>query len=259
MTVTAEQIGYRRSDGIWVFTRQEFGARRFDYRSGEHVVFGGPTQQGKTTLAFGLLEYVATPERPAYVAVSKPRDRVSEREGRRLGFRRVSEWPPVKHVKEYFEKPRGYLVWPQFGNIDEDVERCAIVTARLLGDRYTAGARSKSEQAGILVMDDTMVKAKIMGLDRQMVTILAMAGAMDLGLWVFIQKPTDSGRTALWSFENTTHLFMTKGGDARMLKRYLEIAGEHGPDVKRIVPTLKPFEFLYLHKYEGYLCIVGAK
>jgi hypothetical protein len=98
-----------------------------------------------------------------------------------------------------------------------------------------------------------------MGQDGRMVTILAMAGAMGVGLWVFVQKPTDSGRTTLWAYENATHLFFTKGGDANMLKRYMEIAGEHGPTLKRIIPTLRPYEFVYMHKHEGWICIVGAK
>jgi hypothetical protein len=125
-------------------------------------------------------------------------------------------------------------------------------------ERYAHGA-SRRNKGGILVMDDTMVKAKIMGLDREMVTILAMAGAMKLGLWIFVQKPTDSGRTTTWGYEQATHLFFTKGGDDRMLRRYVEILGEHGAIARKIIPTLKPYEFLYVHKVEGYMCIVGAK
>jgi hypothetical protein len=92
-----------------------------------------------------------------------------------------------------------------------------------------------------------------------MVTILAMAGAMDLGLWVFVQKPTDSGRTPLWAFENCQHLFVSKGGDARMLKRYAEIAGDKGPLLLSAVPTLKTYQFLYVDRVHGHICIVDAK
>lgn len=108
-------------------------------------------------------------------------------------------------------------------------------------------------------MDDTMIKAKIMRLDNEMVTILAMAGAMKLGLWIFIQKPTDSGRTAVWGYEQATHLFFTKGGDERMLTRYVEIVGENGKLVKKIIPSLKPYQFLYVHKVNETMCIVDAK
>lgn len=256
-----EILTYERPDGVTVIRRDVFTRDHFDYNLGEHVVFGGPSTRGKTTLAFDLLQHVATADSPAFIAVSKPSDPVTAERGNALGYRRVAEWPPPVKIGELMggEKPRGYLIWPPFGDIDNDMERAGNLTRKLISDRYTAGANPRKNKGGILVMDDTMVKAKIMGLDSQMVTILAMAGAMKLGLWIFVQKPTDSGRTTLWGYENATHIFLTKGGDSQMLKRYSEIAGDRGAIVKAVVPTLEPYQFLYLHKVEGYVCIVDAK
>lgn len=243
-----------RIEGIQVFQRQDFAANRFHYQPGEHVVFGGPSTKGKTRMAFDLMAYQCTSDFPGYVAQSKPTDRETDRGAAKLGFRVVSQWPPPPKLKELIDgKPKGYVVKPKFGDINTDMDNCARLTAQLLGDRYTAGVHGEK---GILVMDDTMVKAKILGLDSQMVTIVAMAGAMGIGEWVFIQKPTDSGRITLWAYENATHCFFTKGGDARMLKRYSEIAGEHAPTILRVVPKLKSYQFAYLHKFEGWVCIV---
>lgn len=249
-----------RADGITVISRRPFCRDYFAYKPGQHVVFGGPSTFGKTTLAFDLMEYIANPDFPAYLAVSKPRDPVTQQRGAELNFRRVPDWPPPKKLQEMLggQKPNGYLVWPPFGNLDTDMQRCAEVTAKLLMERYAHGA-TKKNKGGLLVMDDTMIKAKIMGLDAQMVTILAMAGAMKFGLWIFVQKPTDSGRTTTWGYEQAIHLFFTKGGDARMLQRYVEILGENGQLAKRIIPTLEPYQFLYCDKVNGYMCIVGAK
>lgn len=257
-----EVKSYVRDDGITVFQRMAFCEEHFPYKKGEHAVFGGPSTRGKTTMAFDLLQYVAKPSFPAYVAVSKPRDAVTSQRSTELGFRRVSDWPPTPKLGEMKafggQKPPGYVIWPPFGDLDTDMQRCSDITSRLLMERYANGVNPKS-MGGVLVLDDTMVKAKIMGLDNQMVTILAMAGAMDLGEWVFIQKPTDSGRVTVWAYEQATHLFFTKGGDDQMLKRYQEIAGDQGKIVRSVVPTLKPYQFLYIHKYEGYTCIVDAK
>jgi hypothetical protein len=255
-----EDMDYQvRPDGIHNFQRRVFCRDYFHYKPGEHVVFGGPSTRGKTTMAFDLMEYIVSPDFPAYMAASKPRDEVTEQRAEQLGFRRVSDWPPPIRIQELFgqQKPSGFLVWSQFGDLKTDMQRAAIVTEKLMMERYASGA-SKKSKGGLLVMDDTMVKAKIMGLDNEMVTILAMAGAMDLGLWIFVQKPTDSGRTPLWGFENATHLFFTKGGDTAMLRRYSEIIGDKGKIAIQIIPTLKPFEFLYVHKTEGWMCIVGA-
>ncbi len=251
---------FQRNDGITVMQRKPFCRDYFHYLPGQHCVFGGPSTRGKTTLAFDLLEWVATEDFPAYFAVSKPQDPVTETRSRELGFRFVDDWPPSPKIGEMMggRKPPGYVVWPVFGDLHTDMERCAEVTGRLLMDRYTAGA-SRKNKGGVLVMDDTMVKAKIMGLDKEMVTILAMAGAMKLGLWIFVQKPTDSGRTTTWGYEQATHLFFTKGGDERMLRRYVEILGENGHIAKKVIPTLEPYQFLYVHKVEGWMCIVEAK
>ena len=256
----SDRESYQRPDGVTVIARTPFARDYFHYKGGEHVVFGGPTTHGKTSLAFDLMEYVATPEFPAYLAVSKPQDPVTAKRGVELGFRRVDEWPPPPRIQELMggQKPRGFLVWPKFGDLNTDMERCAAITERLLMERYAHGA-SRKNKGGILVMDDTMIKAKIMGLDKHMVTILAMAGAMKLGLWIFVQKPTDSGRTPLWGYEQATHLFFTKGGDDRMLRRYAEIIGEQGQLARRVIPTLATYQFLYVHKVEDFMCIVDAK
>lgn len=257
-----EQSTHQRPDGLTVISRRVFPDEYFDYKKGQHAVFGGASQHGKTTMAFDLMASITTSDFPAYLAQSKPRDPVTEKRGRELGFRTVSEWPPPPKLQEIKAfggtKPRGYVVKPAFGDLNTDMERCAEITRQLLMERYAHGS-SKKNQGGILVMDDTMVKAKIMGLDNEMVTILAMAGAMDIGLWTFVQKPTDSGRTAMWSYEQASHMFLTAGGDARMLKRYSEIiGGENGKVAMAVIPTLKMYEFLYVHKDEGYMCIVGA-
>jgi hypothetical protein len=247
---------------VWappVFAREEFAARRFDYKPGQHVLFAGPTQKaGKTTLAFQLLDHIVTPEFPAYVAVSKPDDKVSRVEGARLGFRRVETWPVERKVAELWDgKPRGYLIWPKFGDIDSDADKAAAITGALLRDRYAQGVRGKP---AIVVMDDTVVKSKLLHLDRYMTTHLAMAGAMKLGGWYFVQKPTDSGQTSIWAFENSYHKFTSggKGSDRRSRERYDEIGGFDRGQVQAILPTLKPYQFLYTNM-AGEMCIVDSR
>jgi len=249
---------YLGPNGLTVVPRKLFSANYFHYKAGQHVVFGSPSTKGKTELAFDLLSVKATPDLPAYVAVSKPTDPVTMKRGKELNFRFVRDWPTQRRISELWEgRPRGYIIWPEFGNITEDFNNAAGVTARLMADRYTASARNKKHSQGILVMDDTMVKAKVMGLDNQMVTILAMAGAMGIGLWIFVQKPTDSGRTALWGFENGHHFFFGKGGDQRGLMRYMQVGNDNPMLVYETIPQLQDYQFLYLHDDE--MCIVDAK
>jgi hypothetical protein len=254
LTIAAHDVWTPRT-----FGREEFASRRFAYKPGQHVVFAGPTQKaGKTTLAFKLLEYTATPECPAYVAVSKPDDKVSREEGTRLGYRFVETWPVERKVAELWDgKPPGYVVWPRFGDIDTDADKAAAIIGGLLRERYAAGVKGRP---AILVMDDTVVKSKLLHLDRYMTTHLAMAGAMKLGGWYFVQKPTDSGQTSLWAFENSFHKFTSggQGTDRRNRARYDEIGGFDRGQVSSILPTLKPYQFLYTNM-DGEMCIVDSR
>jgi hypothetical protein len=249
-----ESGAIQRADGLWVFPRTEFVKERFRYKAGNHIVFGGPSQNGKTSLAFDLLEECATVECPAFVAVSKPRDPVTERRGMELGFRRVSDWPPPGTVREFFrEKPRGYLIWPEFGDIDLDVVRSREVTRRLIEDRYAAGVKRKK---GILVLDDTYVKSKVLKLDREMTTIHAMAGAMDLGAWTFVQKPTGAGETPLMAYGACEWAFFFSDPDKRSRQRYDEIGGFDPSYVSNKVMTLKKFQCLAIQRTGRSMCIV---
>lgn len=238
--------------------REEFASERFDYKPGQHAVFAGPTQRaGKTTLAFKLLEYTATPQCPAYIAVSKPSDPVTRSEGERLHYRFTEDWPAEPKIGEIWGgRPSGYIIWPRFGDMDKDADNAARITSKLLRDRYAQGVRGKH---GILVCDDTVVKSKLLGLDREMTTHIAMAGAMKVGGWYFVQKPTDSGRAAIWSYGNSDHIFISKDPDKRNRVRYDEIGGFDPHQVSAISQHLKPYQFLYMGRRENVMCIVDSK
>lgn len=245
-----------------IIPREDFARDYFWYEPGEHVVFAGPTQRGKTTLAFKLLEYTVTVDCPAYIIVSKPRDPVTSREAARLDFRIVDHWPVEHKIRELWDgKPTGYVIWPKFGDIDKDIPRARAVSKAVLDDRYAKGVRGEK---GIVVCDDTVVKSKILGLDQEMTTHIAMAGAMDVGGWYFVQKPTDSGKTALWSYGNAEHIFIFRDPDRKNRIRYDEIGGVDSKQVEQLTLMLTPYQSLYLKRTPDengrqIMCIVDSK
>lgn len=250
---------YMRDDGIWVISRYEFVSQRFAYKPGQHVVFAGPTQRaGKTTLAFQLLEYIATPELPVYVSVSKPRDKVTASEGARLGYRRVSTYPFPPRFKELLRegRPDGYLIWPDMTDPETAMENASMVTSRLIDGIYAKGA--KGDQA-ILFLQDTVTKSKVLGLDRQMVMVITMSGAMGIGGWFEVQKPSDAGKAALWSYPNAEHVFISKDPVKRNRDYYADIGGFDSISVSRVSMSLRKFQFLYLERSHGYMCIVDSQ
>jgi hypothetical protein len=248
----------RPQDGLWVISREEFARERFDYKPGQHVVFAGPTQRaGKTTLAFKLLEYCATTDLPAYVAVSKPTDKATARMGARLGYRRTEQWPiPPKFQEMWNGKPTGYLIWPDMRNPDTAMIKCEELTRELIRWAYSQGAKGKQ---CILVLDDTVTKSKVLHLDGEMVMIITMAGAMGIGGWFFIQKPTDAGRAALWSYPNAEKVFISKDPEKRNRVRYNEIGGFDSDQVYNATQYLTSYQFLYLERSHGYMCVVDSR
>ena len=260
MTTTADiPAAFQRSDGVWVVSRDDFRQNRWNYKPGQHVVFAGPTQRaGKTTMAFSLLEYTATPELPVYVAVSKPTDKVTTEEGARLGYRRVSDYPFPPKAKELFRegKPSGYLIWPDMTNPDTAMTNASAITSRLIDGVYAQGAKHKK---AILMLDDTVTKSKVLGLDRQMVMVITMSGAMGIGGWFFVQKPSDAGKAALWSYPNAEHVFISRDPVKRNRDYYSDIGGFDSNSIGKISLSLKPYQFLYLERTHGYMCIVDSK
>jgi hypothetical protein len=203
-----------------------------------------------------MLEYHADPRRPAYVLVTKPRDRVTQEWGKRLGYRRVEYWPVERRISEAWDgKPPGYLIWPQFGDIDADADKAFAVHSAVLRDRYKAGAKG---EPGILVVDDTVTKSKLLHLDKYMVTHLAMSGAMDVGGWYFVQKPTDSGQASVWAMENTHHKLLSKGAQRRTRQTYDEIGGLEKGMVAGATEDLEQYQFLYING-RGEACIVDSQ
>ncbi len=260
-------VAYQRDDGTWVIPREQFAETRFTYKPGQHVVFAGPTQRaGKTTLGFKLLEHTASPRVPVYVAVSKPADPVTTREGARLGYRRVADYPFPPKIREMFadKKPSGYLIWPYMGDPATAMSNASQVTSRLIDGVYADAADNdrkpehKKVQC-ILYLQDTVTKSKVLGLDQQMVMIITMSGAMGVGGWFEVQKPSDAGKTALWSYPNAEHVFISKDPVKRNRAYYDDIGGHDPGEVSRISLSLEPYQFLYLERSHGYMCIVDSK
>lgn len=258
MTELLTRRAYKRGDGLWVFPRDEFASERFDYHAGEHVVFLGRTQgAGKTTLAFKLLEYCASPKLPALVAVCKPVDKVTSQEGKRLGYPKVDGYPVPMKVSELWDgKPSGYLIWPDMRDPDTAMSNAAKSTRDLIRQVYADGVKNKH---CILILDDTVTKSKILMLDNDMILIITMSGAMGVGGWFFLQKATDVGKTALWSYPNCEKLFLSKTAERRVGERYNEIGGHDGKQVQQATDMLDKYQFLYLERSNGYMCVVDSK
>lgn len=231
--------------------REDFIRDYWDYRKGEHVTFIAPTGNGKTTLALQLLENTAHEDLPAVVLVMKPRDETVDKFSKRVEYRKVNSWPPVKSPWKP-RKPDGYIVWPKHNlrNPRETNEMLSDVFYETIVDSYAKGNR-------IIFADELYSLDEELGLDTELITVWTKGRSMGTGLWGATQKPT---HVPLWAYSQASHLFLSYDPDERARKRYGEIGGMNPELIVHATEQLEEYEWVYIKPAgrKSTICIVGA-
>ena len=230
--------------GLETFGRDEFLDDVWDYHAGEHVTFLAPTGAGKTELKWGLLRVTATPNVPAVVLASKPKDRTTSTWMRKLDYRKVQSFPPA--TNPFRKKPSGYVLWPKH-TFDPDVDDAHQA-------RVFSGALRYVYKHGKYIVDvDEMLDMKDLGLERDERTLWTRGRSMDAGLWSGSQQPF---HVPTYAYRQAQHMFIAKDPDKRSRQRFDEIGGFDSGLVGRWVMSLQKFQFLYLRRADGAACIV---
>ena len=230
---------------VELFSRDEFLTERWRYNVGEHVSFLGPTQSGKTTLAFQLLAESVTPKAPAVVLVMKPKDPTVTRWSKNLNFRRVRTWPPVPSLTA--PRPPGYVVWPKATfDFHRDNSILAREFQKCLQDSYRRGNR-------LIFGDEVWGLTNELGLQTELVALWSRGASMGAGLWAATQRPS---HVPLWMYSQAHHLFLSYEPDARARDRFAEIGGVDPQLVKNTVLNLKKYQWLYIRRDGPALCVV---
>lgn len=235
---------------ISIVPRKEFLIERWQYKPGNHVTFLGPTQSGKTTLAFQLLKVTTHKDLPGVIVVIKPRDPVVTDATEKLQYKLVEDWPPLPHQRK-FQKPAGWTVWPRhkFSNDPrEDDEHLSDVFGRTLMGSYKRGNCC-------IFADEVFGLSKELNLDRHLNAIWSRGASMGAGLWASSQRPYNIPQLAYGSAE---HLFIANDPDKRSRDRYGEIGGVDPDLLKELTPKLQKYQWIYIRRTGPELCIVDA-
>jgi len=231
---------------IQSFPRDAFIEDYWDYSAGEHVTFLGPTQSGKTTLAYQLLGESATEKLPAIVLVMKPKDPVVTDWTKRYKWKKVETWPPVD-VPYVSPKRSGYVLWPKHSfDPDKDNPKLHREFRKAMLYCYEKGDR-------ILFADELYGVDHELKLRDEVITIYSRGAAMGCGLWAATQKPS---HIPLWAYSQAEHLFLANDPDKRARERYGEIGGIDPKFVEAQTLRLPKYHWLYIRRTGPVACIV---
>lgn len=233
---------------VTIFDREHFLTRRWRYAAGEHVSLLGPTQSGKTTLAYQLAERSSSPTLPAVVLVMKPRDKTVTSWNKRLGYMRVRGWPPPPWDGRLWRaRPAGYTLWPRHSfDFDRDNMTMSEEFHRAILDSYKKGDR-------ILFADEVWGLVHELGLRKDLESVWSRGASMGCGLWAATQRPS---HVPLHMYSQAHHLFASHDPDKRSRDRLAEIGGVDPDLVKAVVLGLRKYQWLYIRRDGPALCVI---
>jgi hypothetical protein len=228
-------------------TRQEFLDHRWSYKPGDHVTFLAPTDGGKTTWTFELLERTATPKLPVINFAMKPRDVVMRRESERLGYPIVKAWPPYMYrFRHHVRQPSGWTLWaPHTFNIENDDEHLARVYDAALDWCYREGNCIVNLEE-LEAVQEMVGRKKLRGLYRR---LRAMGG----GLWAGSQEPKWNVSE---SYSQANHVFMGYDPTESNRKRFGEIGGVDPKLIEAINVQLPLFAWCYVRRRGRVVCVI---
>ena len=208
-----------------------FGA---DYRSGQHATFLGPTQRGKTTLAFQCLKTVISPKHKALVLASKPkgRDHMMEEVPKDLNLRVIHHWPP-DYAPIADRKKNGWVLKPNQRMRNPDEDNAILKTefrAAILG-----AYRTSKDKPIITLADEAALIQYDLQLKKECDQAL-MRGAPVNAMWTIAQR----GRWLSYHvYDAAEHLFIFYDPDLSNQARYGEIGGADKREIMRLTASLQ--------------------
>lgn len=250
MVVRASDVGASDAYKPEVLTREEFlEVFAANYKAGEHVTIIGPTNSGKTTLVFQMLDKVASEDLPAVILVLKPRDATVDEAIKQLGFYRTERWPPATKrdwrpwKPTFMKRVRGWVYWPRqsLTDIRRDDDMLSYRFGRAMTDCYRSGRR-------ILFIDEAHAVQNDLKLRPEMDAVLMRGRSLGCGGWFATQRPRN---VTLNMYSQAEHLILFRTPDDRDLKVYSEIGGIDQQVVAQEVTDLDRFECVYIGRTKG--------
>ena len=222
----------------------------FTWKQDQHVAIIGPTDSGKTNLAYSIL-----PKRRFRVVFGlKAKDKtldalrssspVSRAYGR---YKTFGEWK-----REGSNVSPRRLIWPReylsdLGGMISTPGQPSIVT-RIFSNAMAAIYR---DPGWCLFCDDLWFMCNVLRMEQLVKIYLMMARSLPVPLLMASQRPA---WIPLEVYDQSSHLFFARDNDEQNLSRISGIAVLSAEEIVRIVANLPMYQFLYLNTRTGYMC-----
>jgi hypothetical protein len=209
----------------------------FQWRQGEHVSLIGPTGTGKSTLAFGLVNWRAglSPDWHATVLATKARDDVMSTLARQRAWTHTNRWPVPWDVRLAIFQPR----WRD--RADDRQQRAELSAA--LTDMFRRGSFA-------VVVDELSYCCRRLRLDPAFSDFWEQGRSLGNSLVGLTQRPA---WVPLLLYSAPEHLFFWRTTDRQDLARIAGIGGLDANVIRSTVASLDRHEVLYVNSREGRL------
>lgn len=203
------------------------------WRQGEHFTLVGPTGQGKTTFALGVLDV-----RSYVVALAtKPRDATMTKLARSPGWQQIKAWerrPPI-----YGDKGKRLILWPPFRE-PEDQARQAVELDRAIRAMFVEGSWT-------IFADELFYLCRQLGLTHLLEMLWTQGRSVGVSVVGGTQRPA---HVPLLAYDQATHLAFWRDNDETNLKRISGLGVESNA-IRRVVANLPRYDALYLNTRTG--------
>lgn len=206
----------------------------FRWEAGEHVALIGPTGQGKTTLAMGLLPL----HKYRVVFATKPADKTINSLINRGKYLVLDRWKSI----DADQHPRRIL-WPNASRLDSEKLQKVVF--------HDALEKIYREKGWTVYVDELWYICNKLGLTEDIKTYLLQARALEISLMIATQRPS---WVPLEVYDQSTHLFFFRDNDEVNLKRISGISWRSATLIRQIIANLEFYQFLYVNTRTGKMC-----
>lgn len=225
----------------WATFHNQFSSRG-GWLQGEHIGLIGPTNCGKTTLAYHILpirQYVTA-------LVTKPTSATADRFYKSEGFKLYRKWP----VRDRPDDSPKRLLWPPLRDLKKDLYNQYTVIDQANAAMFVEGGWCiywdelkylVNKLAQKQMFDMMLLQGRELG--------LSIVGATQRPVWVPVEV-----------FDQSTHLFFWQERDKRNLDRVAGISSMDTGLIRETIVGLEPHQFLHLNTRTGEMnrCITPA-